>query len=209
MDRMVSTLFDIRHKERNAVPCLCTPRPLATKDQVAGESLSCKGWDFAGGSVVLDTSPTGFGVRRLEVDMDGVLQELLLRTPNDLATVMRLLLRRTNCRDCIVQTLRRSLSSKTRVADLAQAFAVLNQAYRHMIEAVSKKAPMGPGRQSSVSLNELETVIGQQSILSEKDMVSQVFHPHFMATTPTAAPSTPDGDVTPPPPPVSDSWHIS
>jgi hypothetical protein len=208
LEKNVSTLFDIRHKERNIVSSLTNPRALSRRDEAAAaENLSPEGWFFAGGSIVIDASPTGFGVRRLEVDMDGVLQELLLRTPNDLATVMRLLLRRTNCRECIVQTLRRALSSKTKGADLAQAFAVLNQAYRSTIEAVSKKAPSGPGKQSSVSLNELENVIGKQSILSEKDMVSQVFYPHFMATTPTAAPLGREGDSASSP--VTELWHIA
>merc|ERR1719217_1518495 len=108
-------------------------------------------WDYVGGSVIVDR---GCGlVFRLEIDMDIVLQELLVRTPQDLATVMRLLLRRTDCRERIVQTLQRALRARASFDDLARGFSVLNAAYRQAIEAVSSRAPAG---QSTVSLARLE-----------------------------------------------------
>jgi len=77
---------------------------------------------------------------------------------------------------------------------------VLNQAYRQTIEALSKKVLHG--RQATVSLNQLESVIGQQSILSEKDMVSQVFYPHFVETMNT------DMQVASPGGNGADAWRI-
>merc|ERR1711957_15996 len=111
---------------------------------------------------------------------DAVLREFSAHTPYELATVIRLLLRRTNCREHIVELLKRALISKTSFSELSQGFAVVNHAYRVAIEAFSSRS--GPS-QNTVSLQQLETVIGQQSILSEKDMVSQVFYPHFQVST--------------------------
>lgn len=180
VDREVSAVFDIRHKERGIVPCISGPCPLGCGDS-GDASLPWQLFSFINGSTIVDSA--GGNVHQLKLDMAAVLQDFLARTPNDLAAVMRFLLRRTDCREHIVWTLTRALSAKPCLNDWAQAFAVLNQAYRQSIEAVSQKAPSGPGRQTTVSLQELEALISHQSILSENHMVSQVFHPHLLGVT--------------------------
>lgn len=76
-----------------------------------------------------------------------------------------------------MQLLRKALVSKTNSPEMAQGFQVLNAAYRQVIEALSQKSGT---RQTTVSLQELESQIAYQSVLSEKDMVTLVFHPHFV-----------------------------
>lgn len=73
--------------------------------------------------------------------------------------------------------------AQTDSTDLAQGFSVINHAYRQTIEAVSSKMPLSQGKQATVSLHLLESMIGSQTVLSEKDMVSRVFYPHFLETT--------------------------
>merc|ERR1719316_2180826 len=123
--------------------------------------------------------------------MDVVLQELLARMPNDLATVIRLLLRRMDCRERIVKTLKKALRSKGSFDDLSRGFAVLNQTYRQAIEALSQATP---GSGATVSLQQLEAMLGRESILSEKDMVQRVFYPHFLEETGLEAPQPAAGD---------------
>eukprot|EP00413_Alexandrium_margalefii_P033190 CAMPEP_0204571496 /NCGR_PEP_ID=MMETSP0661-20131031/38923_1 /ASSEMBLY_ACC=CAM_ASM_000606 /TAXON_ID=109239 /ORGANISM="Alexandrium margalefi, Strain AMGDE01CS-322" /LENGTH=674 /DNA_ID=CAMNT_0051579761 /DNA_START=85 /DNA_END=2106 /DNA_ORIENTATION=+ len=186
VERMVSMVFDIRHRERSAVPSICGPSPIVQKFSTEGE-ISWAGWRCLSGSAVLDARRRQ--VFRLGVDMGSILQHFLARSPHDLATVIRFLLRRANCREHIVQTLKRALLAKTHSDDWSKGFSVLNHAYRQTIEAVSQKGT-GQGRQATVSLQELESVIGQQSILSEKDMVAQVFYPHFLGASGLAVPSS-------------------
>ena len=119
-------------------------------------------------------------VYQLRLDPGTILDDFLSRPPHELPTVLKLLLRRTGCRDHIVQLLRKGLVSKTNSAEMAQGFQVLNSAYRKVIEALSQKS--GTGRQTTVSLQELEAQISYQSVLSEKDMVTLVFHPHFVTS---------------------------
>ncbi|CAE8636683.1 unnamed protein product [Polarella glacialis] len=185
VEKRLSTIFDIRHKEGAVVPCLCGPSSVSCGDDGEEEESAQSdwlGWDFLSGSTILDLYCGN--VCQLQVDMGSVMKDFLAKSPHDLATVMRLLLRRTNCRDYVVQVIRQALDSKTRSAELNQAFAVLNSAYRQAIEAMSARssAGVGTGRQgqATVILLELEAMISHQSILSEKDMVSQVFHPHFL-----------------------------
>eukprot|EP00933_Yihiella_yeosuensis_P034407 TRINITY_DN27903_c0_g1_i1.p1 TRINITY_DN27903_c0_g1~~TRINITY_DN27903_c0_g1_i1.p1 ORF type:complete len:669 (+),score=106.63 TRINITY_DN27903_c0_g1_i1:2-2008(+) len=193
IERMVSTVFDIRHKEASVVPALCGPSGIEFAAELGDDDeqrekedqadipaqTSWLGWDYLSGSTILDAS-CGI-VYQLQVDVSAVLQEFLARSPHDLATVLKLLLRRTNCRDHVVKVLRKALASKMRSFELSQGFNVINGAYRQAIETMSSRiSSTGPGRQATVSLNDLEAVICHQSIVSEKDMVAQVFHPHFI-----------------------------
>lgn len=187
-DRPLSKIFDIRHKEKGAVPSICAPAPIARSTSSVEHVASVDGWDYVGGSVVVDHSK-GI-VYSLEIDMDVVLTELLARMPNDLATVIRLLLRRMDCRERIVQTLKKALRSKGSFDDLSRGFAVLNQTYRQAIEALSQATP---GSGTTVSLQQLEAMLGRESILSEKDMVQRVFYPHFLEDTGLEASDTTGG----------------
>lgn len=185
IEKEKSLVFDIRHKEGPIVARLCGPSIIALsgpEEEVEDVSVgSWAGWDYLCRSIIIDSS-CGI-VCQLQVDIGMLLQEFLIRAPHDLATLMRLLLRRTNCREHVVQVLRKALVSKARSDELAKGFAVLNAAYRQAIEAMSERnAAAGLGRQSTVSLQELEALISHQSIVSEKDMVVQVFHPQFLET---------------------------
>lgn len=177
IERMVSTVFDIRHRDKALVPSISSPCHLVQGPKQYTEPV--EGWDYAGGSMIIDR--VSGHIYRLEINMELVLKELQVRSPQDLATVMRLLLRRSNCREHIVQTLRAVITAKASSQEVAQGFAVLNHAYRQAIEAVSKNSASIHGRSAAVSLNELEIAIGKQSVLSEKDMVSQVFYPQVVA----------------------------
>mmetsp|Transcript_88419 Transcript_88419/g.250611 ORF Transcript_88419/g.250611 Transcript_88419/m.250611 type:complete len:664 (+) Transcript_88419:86-2077(+) len=171
----MSMIFDIRHKEISAVPAICGPSPVTPAAD--SEITTWDGWNCMSGSTIMDT--TVGNVYRLKVDMKAILEDFLKRSPHDLATVIRLLLRRTHCREHIVQTLNEALASQVSLNDWSQGFAVLNKAYRQSIEAVSQRITVGQGEQATVSLQELESVITHQSVLSEKDMVSHVFGPRF------------------------------
>jgi len=177
IESMDSTMFDIRHRDKALVPSISSPCHLVQGSKQFTEPV--EGWDYTGGSQIIDR--VAGHIYRLEVNMELVLKELQVRSPQDLATVMRLLLRRSNCREHIVQTLRAALTAKASSQEVAQGFAVLNHAYRQAIEAVSKNSASIHGRSAAVSLNELEIAIGKQSVLSEKDMVSQVFYPQVVA----------------------------
>ena len=63
-------------------------------------------------------------------------------------------------------------------SELSEAFQVLNGSYRKVIEALSMRC----GKQSTLSLQELELQIMNQSVLSEEDMVipgvPPLFHGH-------------------------------
>mmetsp|Transcript_101867 Transcript_101867/g.297055 ORF Transcript_101867/g.297055 Transcript_101867/m.297055 type:complete len:684 (-) Transcript_101867:27-2078(-) len=202
IERMVSMVFDIQHRERSTVPSICGPSPIAHHARAEGE-ISWTGWTCLSGSAILDARCGQ--VFQLRVDMGSVLQHFLARSPHDLATVIRFLLRRANCREHIVQTLKRALLAKTHFDDWSKGFAVLNHAYRQTIEAVSQQST-SQGRQTTVSLQELESVISQQSVLTEKDMVSQVFHPHFLCTSGMEGPaaSPPDAAAATP----SEGWRL-
>eukprot|EP00913_Durusdinium_trenchii_P000874 g813.t1 len=78
-------------------------------------------------------------------------------------------------------------------------FQVLNSAYRRVIEELSQKSGT---RQTTVSLQELEAQIIDQSVLSEKDMVTLVFHPHFTNSEGLEAPSESKDSFS------LDTWHI-
>merc|ERR1712151_855781 len=125
---------------------------------------------------------------------------------------MRLLLRRTSCREQIVNLLKQALESKTSFSELTHGFNVVNHAYRVAIEALSSRTSSGQSGHNTVSLQELEALIGQQSILSEKDMVAQVFYPHFLASKPSYEASTlgpvpsPDADANSTA--MLDTWRI-
>lgn len=169
LERMVALIFDIRHKERDIVPSLISPCTVTSHE---GPLVI---WDYLDGGIVLDA--TKGVVYQLRLDCGIILEDFLSRPPHELATVLKLLLRRTGCRDHIVQLLRKGLVSKTNSSEMAQGFQVLNSAYRQVIEALSQKSGT---RQTTVSLQELEAQIAYQSVLSEKDMVTLVFHPHFV-----------------------------
>ena len=136
-------------------------------------------WDYLDGGIVLDA--TKGVVYQLRLEPGIILEDFLSRPPHELPVVLKLLLRRTGCRDHIVQLLRKALVSKTNSTEMAQGFQVLNSTYRQVIEALSQKS--GAKRlATTVSLQELEVQIAYQSVLSEKDMVTLVFHPHFVAS---------------------------
>lgn len=158
--------------------CNWRPGAVTSKDE-AGTSVSSSwiSWDYLDGGIVLDA--TKGMVYQLRLDPGIILDDFLSRPPHELPTVLKLLLRRTGCRDHIVQLLRKGLVSKTNSAEMAQGFQVLNSAYRQVIEALSQKSGT---RQTTVSLQELEAQIAYQSVLSEKDMVTLVFHPHFVTS---------------------------
>jgi len=177
INKMEALVFDIRHRWKSAIPIVCGPSPMQPSVG-SNSSTSWTDWDFVGGSYIMDRR-TGV-MYQLQINMDVVLQEFSQHSPQDLATVMCLLLRRTDCRQHIVQTLKRALSGQSSFDELAQGFTVVNQAYRQAIEAVSQKQPVRQGHQATISLQQLEAEVGHQSILSEKDMVAQVFHPHFL-----------------------------
>lgn len=195
IERKTSLVYDIRHRDGALVTCICGPCSVSCPSGTP-PGASWDSWRFFSAATIVDHSLAQ--VHRLKVSMGAVLEEFLARSPNDLATVMRLLLRRTNCREHIVQMLKRALRQQPSFDEWAQAFAVLNHAYRQSIEAISQKAV--PGRQQTVSLQELETVISHQSILSENHMVSLVFHPHFLEVT-GQAPHDGSGDP-------QDRWRI-
>lgn len=189
VEQKKSMIYDIHHREHSEVPSICGPVPVDHSSTAGEQNLSCVEWDYLGGSTIMDHARGC--VYRLQISMGAVLQEFLERSDHDLATVIRLLLRRSQCREHLVHTLARALRLKASCNEWAQGFAVLNSAYRHTIEAVSQQAAAsapanggGQGRQAAtVSLQALEAVIVQQSILSEKDMVEQVFYPHFLEAT--------------------------
>lgn len=204
LEKKQSMIFDIRHKEKSAasrsvVPSICGPCPVE-HNIGSTEEVPWSQWDYLGGSTIMDYPSRK--VYRLKIDMGAILQAFLARSPQDLATVTQFLLRRSNCREHIVQTLKNALLSQTSCTDWSQAFAVLNSAYRQTIESVSQKSPTSMGRQATVSLQELEAVMSHQSILTEKDMVSQVFYPHFMEITGIELSSQNDVQV------KQDHWHI-
>ena len=175
--RRIALIYDIRHKEHDAVPSLTAPTGVPCKSEAEnGELTSWLSWDYLGGGIVLDS--THRVLRQLCIDMGAVLDDFLSRPPHDVAVVLKLLLRRAGCRDYVVQLLRKALASKTKSAELSQGFQVLNAAYRQVIEAMSQRS--ANSRQATISLQELEAQITDQSILSEKDAVTQVFYPHFV-----------------------------
>eukprot|EP00927_Polykrikos_kofoidii_P070811 TRINITY_DN67195_c0_g1_i1.p1 TRINITY_DN67195_c0_g1~~TRINITY_DN67195_c0_g1_i1.p1 ORF type:complete len:705 (-),score=97.53 TRINITY_DN67195_c0_g1_i1:51-2165(-) len=177
LERAASIIYDIRHRDASSVPIICGPLEIETTSEhpVPGSWTDLL---YVSGSTIID--PTCGNVFRLKLKMDLVLRDFSARTPHELSTVIRLLLRRTNCREHIVDLLQRALASNSSFSELSQAFAVANHAYRIAIEALSSRNSSGQTRQNTVSLQLLESVIGQQSILSEKDMVAQVFYPHFI-----------------------------
>jgi len=177
LDTACSSVYDIRHKEKGAVVSICGP---AQGAQVDGTYTPGWGGTHVGSAIIMDAT-TGV-VRQLRIDMDVILQKLLRpEAPCDLPTVMKLLLRRSLCRPQVVRMLQEALRAKSSCSEIAQVFSVLNTAYRQTIEIATQKFPLG--RQATVSLSALESVIGDQSILSEKNMVSQVFYPHFLEVT--------------------------
>jgi len=185
IDKMVSMIYDIRHRDRLMVPSICGPLALAS-DSEADEDRSWTGWDCLSGSIVMDRSAGRLYC--LKADMVAVLRDFVARSEPDLATVMRFLLRRSDCREHMVRALAKGLDDKLSFDDWSKAFAVLNQAYRQTIEVVSQRTLPIQGRQATatVALQELESVISHQSILSEKDMVAKVFYPYFLSATSAA-----------------------
>ena len=175
LGRMVATLYDIRHKDNDTVPRLVNQHGLDSED--ASQASPWLDWDYLPGGIVLD-SRAGT-VRQLRLNMGVVLADFLAQAPVDVSSVLKLLLRRTGCREHVVQLLRKALNARTRSAELCQGFQVLNSAYRQVIESMSQRNA-GGGARASISLQELEAQITDQSILSEKDMVTQVFYPHFV-----------------------------
>jgi len=208
IEKKVSMIFDIRHKEKLVVPSICGP--CAVEHGVGPEDNPRAAWEYLGGSTIMDRSAGQ--VYRLKVDMGAILEAFLARSPHDLATVIQFLLRRSNCREHIVRTLKNALRSQTICTDWSQAFAVLNHAYRQTIEAVSQKTPKNSAPRTTVSLHELESVMSHQSILTEKDMVTQVFHPHFVEVTGIEPPGRGRLDESEPEAPGAparfDEWHI-
>ncbi|CAE7305258.1 DGAT2, partial [Symbiodinium necroappetens] len=177
LERMVASVYDIRHKDGDSVPRLvCQQGVEQTKQPSRSAWLD---WDYLSGGVVLDS---GAGtVHQLHLNMGAILAQFLAQAPVDVSLVLKLLLRRTGCREHVVQTLRKALAARTRSAELLQGFQVLNSAYRQVIESMSQRCS-GAGVRASISLQELEAQITYQSMLSEKDMVTQVFYPHFIGS---------------------------
>ncbi|CAK9073744.1 unnamed protein product [Durusdinium trenchii] len=195
---MLAVVFDIRHKERDIVPSLITPGAVVSKDETCtGSESAWISWDYLDGGIVLDAA-RGV-VHQLCIDAGAMLEDFLSRPPHELSTVLKLLLRRSGCRDHIVQLMRKALTSKTNSVELSQGFQVLNSAYRRVIEELSQKSGT---RQTTVSLQELEAQIIDQSVLSEKDMVTLVFHPHFTNSEGLEAPSESKDSFS------LDTWHI-
>ena len=180
---MMAVAYDIRHKERDTVPSLISPSAVVSKVETESSESTWISWDYLDGGIVLD--PTRGVVYQLCIDAALILEDFLSRPPHELASILKLLLRRSGCRDHIVQVMRKALTSKTTSSELSQGFHVLNAAYRQVIEALSQKSGT---RQTTVSLQELEAQITDQSVLSEKDMVTLVFHPHFTSTEGLEAP---------------------
>ena len=173
-------VYDIRQKENDSVLRLVSQHGLDPKmAQDPSQASSWLDWDYLCGGIVLD-SRAGT-VHQLRLNMGAILSDFLAQAPFDVGSVLKLLLRRSGCREHVVQTLRKALAAKTRSAELVQGFQVLNTAYRQVIESMSQRCS-GSGARASISLQELEAQITYQSVLSEKDMVTQVFYPHFMAT---------------------------
>mmetsp|Transcript_65561 Transcript_65561/g.182252 ORF Transcript_65561/g.182252 Transcript_65561/m.182252 type:complete len:723 (+) Transcript_65561:93-2261(+) len=183
VEQSMSVVYDIRHREKSFVPNICGPSSIDVtvggQDQNSNAGAS---WEYVSGSTIIDSS-RGM-VFRLKVNMEAVLRDFSAQIPHDLATVIQLLLRRMNCREHIVELLKRALEAKVSFTEFSQGFGVVNHAYRVAIETLSSRTNGNSQTgHSTVSLQQLETLIGQQSILSEKDMVSQVFYPHFLSTT--------------------------
>lgn len=179
---MTSLLFDIRHKDRDVVLSLASPVKLSS-------DAASVAWEYRDQGLVVDVAART--VYQLQLDAGEVLQELL-RKPLELPPALRLLLRRQGCREHVVHLLRRALKEHTGCAELSEGFQVLNGSYRKVIEALSTRC----GKQSTVSLQELELQIMDQSVLSEKDMVTLVFHPYFMETQGLEATSEPPESFT-------------
>ena len=145
---MTSLLFDIRHKERDSVLSLVAPIRLTDGAWVA--------WEYRDQGLILD--PVAKKVYRLQLVASEVLRELVSRVL-ELPSALRLLLRRQGCREHVVSLLKRALQQTTSCSELSEAFQVLNGSYRKVIEALSTRC----GKQSTVSLQELELQIMDQS----------------------------------------------
>ena len=172
-------VYDIRHRESDTVPRLVSQsgvRPADTEEDTS-QASQWLDWDYLPGGIVLDSRAGA--VHQLRLNMGATLSDFLAQAPVDVSTVLKLLLRRTGCREHVVQLLRKALAAKTRSAEILQGFQVLNSAYRQVIESMSQRCA-GGGTRASISLQELEAQITDQSMLSEKDMVTQVFYPHFV-----------------------------
>lgn len=179
VEKAITTIFDIGHFDGTTVPSLCGPGPIVATTGGTVEELSWEGWEFCGNALVLNRSKGT--VHKISVDMVVVIREFTVKSAQELASVVKVLLRRTGCRDQLVGVLRKALSTRTNSSEWAQCFTVLNLAYRGVITAVPAKTALSPsmGRQATVSLQDVENAIGDQSILSEKEMVEKVFQPHF------------------------------
>eukprot|EP00971_Amphidinium_carterae_P184658 3666195-Amphidinium_carterae.1 len=169
---VMTMAFDIRHQDRGGVLPVVEPQLGCMKGTELLQQLPTKGEDsHAPGPYVLDYSSKT--VHTFEIDMDLVLNNILSKPMHDLTMMVLLLQRRRRCRPQLVRTLRQALQQPgSRFRDWTQVFAVLNREYRHAIDAVAQRGPSstaGSG-QTAVSLAELEGLIGDMSILSERQM---------------------------------------
>ncbi|CEL96954.1 unnamed protein product [Vitrella brassicaformis CCMP3155] len=149
---------------------------VSVTDSHSSVELYSPQWRFVSADMIVDE---GAGVvYRLELNMDAVADELMQISKVE---VVRVLLRRINCRPRVVSTLRKALDQQAPLEDLALLFSVLNQVYRAAIERVPHKVAAATTRRATVSLDMLLQFVGQQTILTEKDVVLEVMYPYLLA----------------------------
>lgn len=164
------TIYDIRHPAKGMVTSLCASSRARHSDGTL--AIGWLGWTYSGGVIIDEQKGAAY---KLQVEMDVVLDELL--KGQEMPAVMQLLVRRMRCRPCVVRVLREAIMARTSLSCLAKVFDVLNGAYRHAIENVPQVR--GPRDVSMVSLKHLAESIQNHSILSEKEIVTEVFFPCF------------------------------
>eukprot|EP00397_Hematodinium_sp_SG-2012_P030019 GEMP01031759.1.p1 GENE.GEMP01031759.1~~GEMP01031759.1.p1 ORF type:complete len:662 (+),score=142.96 GEMP01031759.1:144-2129(+) len=129
-------------------------------------------------------------LRSFEIDMPAL--RLYMRKSRSLDEVLRILLRRSDCRADIMFELREALTRED-LDEWQRCCVSLTTAYRSAIEQVtSQNVTKHEQKRATVSLSSLMASPANLSILSEKDVVMNVFYPHLIERFPRAV--SPDGD---------------
>eukprot|EP00918_Siedleckia_nematoides_P024719 GHVU01053416.1.p1 GENE.GHVU01053416.1~~GHVU01053416.1.p1 ORF type:complete len:564 (+),score=163.95 GHVU01053416.1:1334-3025(+) len=135
-------------------------------------------WRYEALDVIIDDNH-GL-VFRLELNVDPIIAALRSRPLVDL---VRVLLRRSECRSRLISVLLYGLQQQESVALMGGVFGLLNRVYREAIERAPRRLSKSSGgrvRKATVTLDSLVSTVGTQTMLSERDVVMQVFYAHIM-----------------------------
>ncbi|KAF8822775.1 hypothetical protein IE077_000384 [Cardiosporidium cionae] len=117
----------------------------------------------------------------LKIHLD-TLMYTILQEKKDMAWVSLVLLRRQYGRSSVISLLRKALLYKWPLEAIFKSIYFINKSYRSIIERITFSPPMG-GTQPRVTIkySKFLEFVGSQTILSENEIVADVFYPQLLA----------------------------